>query len=147
MLDLAADRNPASPVPRLQSPAAVAAFCRDLALLSTEQLWAFGVDGQHRLCARVQFAGQRASVAVRPAAILGPCLAAGAAAIVLVHNHPSGSPRPSAADLRYTDRMRQACQLVGVRLVDHVVVAAGGWSSLALAGWSSGSAACQWSVP
>ncbi len=121
--------------PRLRRPIEVAAYCRDLALLPAERLLALGLDRDHQVCARVQFMGERHAVAVRPAAILGPCLAAGAKAIVLVHNHPSGSPRPSRADLRYTHRMRMACQIVGVRLLDHVVVAAGGWSSLALAGW------------
>jgi len=127
--------TPFAAPPRLPDPLAVAAHCRELALLPTEHLWAVGLDRDHRVCAQVQFAGDRGAVRVRPAAILGPCLAAGAAGVVLVHNHPSGSPRPSAADVCYTARLRDACRIVGIALVDHVVVAAAGWSSFALAGW------------
>ena len=119
----------------LPTPHAVAAYCRELALCRSERLLALGVDVRHRLCARVEVRGGPSGVAARPAQLLGPCLAAAAVGIVLVHNHPSGSPRPSAADLRYTARMRLACQIVGIALVDHVVVASGGWTSLAALGW------------
>ena len=53
-----------------------------------------------------------------------------ASAIVLVHNHPSGDPTPSPEDVAMTRAVAAACDVVGVPLLDHVVVARGGASSL-----------------
>jgi DNA repair protein RadC len=62
----------------------------------------------------------------------GPDLALrdAASAIVLVHNHPSGDPRPSVEDLGMTRALSSACKVVGLTLLDHVIVARGGASSL-----------------
>ena len=46
-----------------------------------------------------------------------------AAAIILVHNHPSGDPTPSAEDIAITHRLRQVGEIMGVRVLDHVVIA------------------------
>ena len=54
-----------------------------------------------------------------------------AAAIILVHNHPSGDPTPSAEDAALTERMRQVGEVVGIRVLDHVVVGQGRYVSLA----------------
>lgn len=44
-------------------------------------------------------------------------------AIILVHNHPSGTCRPSAEDNRLTDRLRDACKIIGIEMVDHIIIA------------------------
>ncbi len=62
--------------------------------------------------------------------VLSPALRDGASAIVLVHNHPSGDPTPSPEDIAMTRAVRSAGELVGIPLIDHVVVARGGASSL-----------------
>ena len=49
---------------------------------------------------------------------------------MLVHNHPSGDPSPSAADVEMTHALVDACQIIGIHLLDHVVVARGGARSL-----------------
>ena len=49
--------------------------------------------------------------------------------LLLLHNHPSGNPDPSPEDLHFTKRVREACQLVGLRLEDHIVVAKESWVS------------------
>jgi DNA repair protein RadC len=54
-----------------------------------------------------------------------------AAALVLVHNHPSGDPSPSTEDTALTDRLRRAGELLGIRVLDHVVVGQGRFVSLA----------------
>ena len=51
------------------------------------------------------------------------------AAFVLVHNHPSGDPQPSADDVALTERVARAGDLLGIRLLDHVIVAADGYAS------------------
>jgi len=53
-----------------------------------------------------------------------------AAALVLVHNHPSGDPTPSAEDRNVTQRLRRAGALLGVPVMDHIVVAEHGFVSL-----------------
>jgi DNA repair protein RadC len=53
-----------------------------------------------------------------------------AAALVLVHNHPSGDPTPSAEDREITARLASAGEILGVRILDHIVVAERGFCSL-----------------
>lgn len=62
--------------------------------------------------------------------IFAGLLAAASPAFALVHNHPSGDPKPSDHDLAVNDRLDAAAQLLGLRFLDHLVVAAGAWSSL-----------------
>jgi DNA repair protein RadC len=59
---------------------------------------------------------------VHPREVFAPAIAAGAAAVVAVHNHPSGDPAPSAEDREATRRLQRAGELLGIPLADHVVV-------------------------
>ena len=69
--------------------------------------------------------------AVEPRPILQMGLALNAAGFILSHNHPSGDPSPSPEDLAFTRRMHEAGDIVGVRLVDHIVIGSPGrWVSL-----------------
>ena len=61
-------------------------------------------------------------------------LQAAAAALVLVHNHPSGDPTPSPEDREVTERLARAGEILGVRVVDHVVIAEHGYYSFSEAG-------------
>lgn len=77
------------------------------------------------------FRGTLHRAAVEPREILKECLLRGAAGVILFHTHPSGDPSPSTEDLLFTRRMELAADVVGVRLVDHLVVGgAGRWLSL-----------------
>ena len=67
---------------------------------------------------------------VHPREVFRPALRESAAALVLVHNHPSGDPAPSAEDREVTDRLVRAVELLGVPVLDHVVVAERGYTSL-----------------
>jgi DNA repair protein RadC len=67
--------------------------------------------------------------------ILRTVLGHGATGFLLVHNHPSGEPRPSAEDYAMTKAVARAAEVVGIPLVDHVIVTANGdWASLLEAG-------------
>jgi DNA repair protein RadC len=68
--------------------------------------------------------------ALTPRDVLGPALRDAASAIVVIHNHPSGDPEPSPEDIAMTRAVAAACDVVGVPLLDHVVVAKGGATSL-----------------
>jgi DNA repair protein RadC len=77
------------------------------------------------------FAGTLNRSPVEPREILAAALLHGARAIALGHNHPSGHPGPSAEDLLFTRRLREAGHTVGVELLDHVVVGSPHeWTSL-----------------
>ena len=69
------------------------------------------------------FNGTIAGASVHPREVVKTALAANAAAVVIFHNHPSGSPEPSQADETITQRLRDALALVDVRVLDHVIVA------------------------
>lgn len=59
---------------------------------------------------------------VHPREVFGPAVALAATAVVVAHNHPSGDPTPSAEDRAVTERLRQAGELLGVPMLDHVVI-------------------------
>ncbi|WP_066719081.1 JAB domain-containing protein [Sphingomonas pituitosa] len=67
--------------------------------------------------------------------VVADALAFDAAAVLMAHNHPSGDPRPSAADRETTRRLLLALAPVGVRLIDHLVLAPGDTASFRALGW------------
>lgn len=67
---------------------------------------------------------------VHPREIFKPAISASAASIVLVHNHPTGDPTPSHEDVEFTRRFAQCGELMGIRLLDHVIIGAGRYRSL-----------------
>jgi DNA repair protein RadC len=67
---------------------------------------------------------------VHPREVFKAAVMASAAAVVLVHNHPSGDPEPSEEDLAITKRLVEAGELLGISVLDHIVVAARGLTSL-----------------
>lgn len=66
---------------------------------------------------------------VHPREVFGPAIAHSAAAVVCVHNHPSGDPTPSAEDRDVTRRLQRAGEILGIPIADHVVVSAGAFFS------------------
>ena len=63
---------------------------------------------------------------VHPREVFKPAILAGAAGLVVAHNHPSGDPAPSPEDLALTARLSEAGELLGIRVLDHLIVARGG---------------------
>ncbi|GGF75980.1 RadC family protein [Alteromonas lipolytica] len=98
----------------------------------------FGVlmlDSQHQLIAfRKLFAGTINAAAVYPREIVKQVIADHAAAVILVHNHPSGNATPSEADIRLTRDIKHAMALVDVDVLDHFIVADNHVCSLAQQG-------------
>jgi DNA repair protein RadC len=90
------------------------------------------LDVKNRLLREVEISKGGLSVAlVNPRDVLQAAVAEAASAIIVVHNHPSGDPEPSADDVRVTQRIRKVCELTGIRLLDHVIVGEEGFASLA----------------
>ncbi|MFQ2072943.1 RadC family protein [Aeromonas veronii] len=89
------------------------------------------LDNQHRILAYEElFRGTLSSASVYPREVVKRALALNAAALMLVHNHPSGHPEPSRADIEITQRLQSALSLVDIRTLDHLVVASNGVVSL-----------------
>jgi len=81
------------------------------------------LDNRHRVIVFHElFRGTLDSANVYPREVVKTDLEHNAAATVLVHNHPSGDPEPSQADLTLTHKLQEALNLVGVRTLDHIVV-------------------------
>ncbi len=81
------------------------------------------LDSQNRLIAYDEiFFGTIDGASVYPREVVKKALARNAAAAILAHNHPSGVAEPSQADQRLTRRLQEALDLVGVRVIDHMIV-------------------------
>ncbi|MFM7739823.1 MAG: RadC family protein, partial [Planctomycetota bacterium] len=133
-------RNRNTPRPRIQSTDDARAYCSEhfrrlasdskheefhLVLLNTR----YEPIGSHRVSA-----GTLDASLVHPREVFRPAIKEAAKAILLVHNHPSGDPTPGEQDIRVTRRLNDVAKLVGIDILDHIVVAAGGTFSLRDAG-------------
>lgn len=74
--------------------------------------------------------GSLDSAPVHPREVFGPAVRRGAAAVVVAHNHPSGDPTPSPQDIEVTKRLIKASEVLGIRLIDHVIVGNGCFTSM-----------------
>jgi len=107
-------------------------FSGRLPQLEREVFYVLLLDGKNRVQGEVRVSeGSLTAALVHPREVFVPAIRAAAAALVLVHNHPSGDPTPSAEDSAITQRLRQVGELVGIRVLDHVVVGRGRWASMA----------------
>lgn len=66
--------------------------------------------------------GDYSSAEARPVMILRSAVISGASSIIVLHNHTSGTVKPSNADKRVTENLMNACEMMGIRLVDHIIV-------------------------
>ena len=109
----------------LSSPQAVRDYLRlTLGGLPHEVFLAMWLDAQNRLIATEElFRGTLTQTSVYPREVVKRALAHNAAAVILAHNHPSGVAEPSAADEALTRVLKEALNLVDVRLLDHFIVA------------------------
>lgn len=107
-----------------------------LATLDREAFTVLWFDNQHRLIVHnTLFLGTINSITVHPREVVKSGLKNNAAAALLAHNHPSGEAEPSQADRLITERLKQALELVDIRLLDHLVVGGMDIVSFAERGW------------
>jgi DNA repair protein RadC len=119
--------------PPLDSPQATREFLiRRLRDTPHELFCCLHLDNRHRLIAFDElFRGTIDGASVHPREVVKQALARNAAAVILAHNHPSGVAEPSQADELVTRRLREALQLVDIRVLDHLIVADNGCLSFA----------------
>lgn len=109
-----------------ERPSEVKAFCQlQLGALQHEVFSILFLDIKNRLIEYVpMFRGTLAQTSVYPREVVKEALKHNAAAVVLTHNHPSGSVQPSRADESLTQILKSALALIDVRVLDHVIVSA-----------------------
>lgn len=105
-------------------PEAAARFVHQLlSSWDREVMGAILLDTRNRAIGhQLAYIGTLTRAAVEPRGILTAALLSNAAGVILFHNHPSGDPSPSAEDLAFTRRVADAGDIVGVRVLDHIVV-------------------------
>ena len=100
--------------------------------LNVERFSVMFLDTQNRLITvETMFTGTLSQTSVYPREVVRAALRHNAAAVILSHNHPSGSTQPSRADERLTQTLKQALALVDVRVLDHIITAGGQSASMA----------------
>jgi DNA repair protein RadC len=119
--------------PRIRGPVDVHALMAPrLRDLPHEEFHALLLNTQHRVLRDVTVTrGILDASLIHPREVFRPAIVENAAAVILVHNHPSGDPSPSPEDRAVTRQMRDAGRAIGIRILDHIVVGWGGWASAA----------------
>ena len=108
---------------------------RKAARWDREHFLMLALDGKNRVLGfEIVSIGTLTASLVHPREVYKAAILANAAAIVVAHNHPSGDPTPSAEDRAITQRLKQAGELLGITLLDHVILGHEKYYSLADAG-------------
>lgn len=108
---------------RIATPADAHRTCGDIGVLAQESFHVLTVNARNGLINRhLVSLGLADASLIHPREVFRAAISDGASAIVLVHNHPSGDPMPSAEDLRITRQMVEAGKVVGIVVLDHVIV-------------------------
>lgn len=115
---------PAKPPKQVESPSDVMAVLGPrVGLEARESFWVLLLDTQSRVLGLSRVAiGTLTACLVHPREVFAMAVRARAASLIVVHNHPSGDPKPSEDDLQLTARLAEAGEILGVPLLDHLVV-------------------------
>jgi DNA repair protein RadC len=116
-----------------------------LARADQEHFIAIPLDAKNRPMGEIRIAsGGLTACPVVPGDVFRNLVREAAAGVVFAHNHPSGEPTPSAEDIALTERLRRAGELLGLRVLDHVIVGHDGYFSFLDAGLLSPAGARAW---
>ena len=118
--------------PQITRPDDVASLVMiEMAYLAQEQLRVLCLDTKNYVIhQQVVYQGTINSSVVRAAEVFKPAITRTCLSIIVVHNHPSGDPTPSPEDVRTTEQLRQAGELLDIELLDHLVIGRGRFVSL-----------------
>ena len=99
--------------------------------IGKEHFWVIHLNARNIvLSVEVVAIGCLTGALVHPREVYRRSVHNGAAAIIAVHNHPSGDPTPSPEDVLLTERLTEAGRIIGIRFLDHIIIAEGGYTSL-----------------
>lgn len=92
--------------------------------LDHEEVWGLFLNTGNTIISREMLSkGTLTQTSIDNRTVIKRALMNNANAVIILHNHPSGNPKPSPADIRITERMKKACDLMDVRLLDHIILA------------------------
>ena len=104
----------------------------ELQTLDHEESWVLFLTADNRLlCKEMITKGTLTSTLLDARTILRRALLNNAAAIILTHNHPSGNPAPSNSDIKMTSDIKEACHLMSITLIDHLIISTDSYFSFA----------------
>lgn len=110
-------------IPTLESPQDAADQVPEIRRAKKEHFLALYLNARNQLLAKETISvGTLTANLVHPREVFQPAVAHSAASVIVVHNHPSGDPAPSQEDLELTARLKEAGELMGITLLDHVIV-------------------------
>jgi DNA repair protein RadC len=111
-------------MPLLDAPGAVASLVREESRLAgVEQFRVVLVNARRRLISVAKISdGTLDTILIHPREVFRPAIVGSAAAVILVHNHPSGDPTPSEADIKVTRDLIRAGQLLKIEVLDHIIL-------------------------
>lgn len=115
---------PATEAPVLNRPELIAQYFAPIVQgLEIEKFWVLCLNRKNRLKKLVELtSGTATSSLAHPREVFRAAIREGSTSIVCVHNHPSGDPAPSAADVQVTRQLRDAARAVDIELLDHVII-------------------------
>jgi DNA repair protein RadC len=107
-----------------------------LSELRNEVLYVLLLDTKHHLLGEIKVCeGSIDQIWVHPRDVFRPAIEISAPAVIVGHNHPSGDPEPSVPDIELTKRLQAASEVIGIRLLDHIIIGDGVYISLAEKGY------------
>lgn len=117
---------------KIQSPGDIAkVLLEDMKHLKTELLRLIILNNSNEILKIQNITEGNSNMVVADAKnILSEVIKMQAPKIILAHNHPSGNLAPSANDINFTERIRQACEILGIQLLDHIIIAGNGYTSI-----------------
>lgn len=117
--------------PQIRTPRQAYHYFRDMAMNTKEQLRGLYLSSRHQVIHdEIISIGSLTSNIVHPREVFQPALEYGAAAVIIAHNHPSGSLEPSDADLEVTQQLMAAGRILGIELLDHLIITSSGHQSV-----------------
>ena len=121
-----------NPKDRFTSSSQVWELFRFLGRETKEYVYALHLDGKNRIsCLEMVSCGSLNQSIVHPREVFKTALLSSAAALIVIHNHPTGDTTPSREDIDLTKRLKEVSEIIGIRLLDHIIVAEAEYTSLA----------------
>jgi len=111
------------PNTRISSSAETYNLFRFIAYETKEHFLCLHLDSKNKItCVDLVSTGSLNASIVHPREVFKSALLSSAAAMIFLHNHPSGDPTPSREDIEITTRLREAGELLGIRILDHIII-------------------------
>jgi DNA repair protein RadC len=106
-------------------------YLKGMQSLSKEQIRGLYLNSRYRLIHdEVISVGSLTSSIIHPREVFRPAIECSAAAIIMAHNHPSGSPKPTKGDIEATEQLIEAGKILGIQILDHIVIGKGSYNSV-----------------